>query len=331
MEGNRIAVLGAGSWGTALAMQANRAGSDVTLWVRDSNLEQMMRTTRINTRYLPNQFIDPAITITHDLDVACAADVLILAVPSQALRTLCITLADRIDESIPMIIASKGIERGSFMLMSEVLESTLTQNPIVILSGPNFAIETAQGLPTATVLASRDRRLAERIQFMLSGHVFRPYISDDVMGVQVGGAIKNVIAIACGMTIGANLGENARAAVMTRGLAEMARLAEVKGGQSKTLQGLAGIGDLMLSCASEQSRNMRLGMQVGKHSIDGFVPTETVNPLTEGVSTAEAVYDLSMKLGISMPISVVVCNILRMRMSVQEGMEELLSRPLGFE
>jgi glycerol-3-phosphate dehydrogenase (NAD(P)+) len=236
MAGNRIGVLGAGAWGTALAMQANRAGSEVTLWVRDTNLEQMMRTTRENIRYLPNQFIEPNITITHDIDVACAADVLILAVPSQALRTLCITLADRIDEQVPLILASKGIERGSFMLMSEVVESVLPHNPIIILSGPNFALETAQGLPTATVLASKDRMLVERVQFMLSGHYFRPYMSDDMMGVQVGGALKNVIALACGMTMGAGLGENARAAVMTRGLAEMGRLAEVKGGRAKTLQ-----------------------------------------------------------------------------------------------
>ncbi len=331
-EGNKIGVIGAGAWGTALAIVLNRAGAEVTLWARSARHTEGMRQSRVNQRYLPDVFIEPSITITDDLNEVVECDVLVLAIPSQSMRTMCISLADMIDTHVPLVVASKGIERGSLLLMSEVFDVTLPFNPVAVLSGPNFALEAAQGLPTATVLASRHEQLLEHLQFLMSSKYFRPYMSDDVISVQVGGALKNVIAMACGITIGAGLGENARAAIMTRGLAEMMRLAEAKGGRKETLQGLSGLGDLMLSCASEKSRNKALGMTIGKSGLseEDDVPI-TPSGLAEGMLTAEAAYDLSIKLGVSMPISVAVADILKGRVSVMEGIDALLSRSYGWE
>jgi glycerol-3-phosphate dehydrogenase (NAD(P)+) len=331
MDTHSVGVIGAGAWGTALAIIFNRAGAKVTLWSRSRSLRESMLETRMNARHLPDVFISPAIDITSEIAEAAKADVLVLAVPAQVVRPVCITLADMIDMHVPLVVASKGIERGSLLLLSEVLEAMLPSNPVVILSGPNFAREAALGKPTATTLASRHPNLLTRLQFTFGGRTFRPYITDDVISVQVGGAVKNVIALACGIAIGAELGENARAAIMTRGLAEMKRLAEAKGGRAETLSGLSGIGDLMLSCASEQSRNMAFGVKVGKASITESDAEVVPSGLAEGVMTAEAVYDLSQKLGIPMPICVSVADILKGRVTVQEGIEGLLMRPLARE
>jgi glycerol-3-phosphate dehydrogenase (NAD(P)+) len=337
--GSRITIIGAGAWGTALAIIANRAGADVTLWSRSEKLAQEIQITRVNSQYLPNIFVDPAIKITADLDLAIKnTDLLLLSIPAQSIRGLSITLSDIMDIDIPIIIASKGIERGSLLLMSEVIASTLPSNPLLILSGPNFAVEAANGLPTATVIACSDINIAQKIQFLIGGRYFRPYVSDDVVSVQIGGAIKNVIAIACGIAIGAGMGENARAAIMTRGLKEMMRLAEIKGGRAETLRGLAGMGDLTLSCCSEKSRNMAFGINIGKMSMQkknisgksSEVPS-TWHSLTEGVMTADAAYEISQKFGVPMPISVTTADILKKRISVEEGIEALLARPLGGE
>lgn len=331
--GSKITVIGAGSWGTALAIVAKRAGADVVLWSRSQKVFKEIQEQRINQQYLPDIFIDPLIKVTTDFEEAVkSAEILFLAIPAQSIRGLCITLSDIIDVNIPIIVASKGIERGSLLLMSEVIESSLPSNPIAVLSGPNFAREAAIGLPTATVIASDNYDMAQKIQFLIGGKYFRPYVSDDIIGVQIGGAIKNVIAIACGIAIGAEMGENARAAIITRGLKEMMRLTEIKGGKAETLRGLAGIGDLTLSCCSQQSRNMAFGINIGKMSLQqsSDIPTLWHN-LTEGVMTAEAAYEISQKLGVPMPISVNTANILKNRVSVEEGIEALLSRPLGGE
>ncbi len=332
VSGSKITVIGAGSWGTALAIVANRAGADVTLWSRNEKLSHEMQKLRINSQYLPNIFIEPSITVTNNLEQALQTDMLLLAIPAQSLRAFCINLSDMIDIDLPLIIAAKGIERGSLLLMSEVVQSTLPSNPVVMLSGPNFAYEAASGLPTATVIASGVKNLAHKVQFLIGGKHFRPYVSDDIIGVQIGGAIKNVIAIACGIAIGAGMGENARAAIMTRGLKEMTRLAEIKGGRAETLQGLAGMGDLTLSCCSEQSRNMAFGVNIGKMSLKKGENIPVMwHSLTEGVMTSEAAYEISQKFGVPMPISVTTANILKSRVSVAEGIDDLLSRPLGGE
>lgn len=332
IKGSRISVIGAGGWGTAIAIVANRAGAEVTLWTKNEKLCENINKNRLNDIYLSDIFIEPSIKVTSDLSEAVKTDVIVLAIPAQAIRAFCITLSDMVDITLPLVIAAKGIERGSLLLMSEVISSILPSNPLLVLSGPNFAREAAMGLPTATVIASENLSIAEQLQFLIGGKHFRPYISDDIISVQIGGAIKNVIAIACGIAIGAGMGENARAAIMTRGLREMMRLAEVKGGRSETLRGLAGMGDLTLSCASEQSRNMAFGVNIGKMSLEkNKNKAYSWHSLTEGVMTAEAAYEISHKFGVPMPISVTVADILKNRISVKEGIDNLLSRPLGGE
>jgi glycerol-3-phosphate dehydrogenase (NAD(P)+) len=328
---NHISVIGAGAWGTALAIILNRTGAKVTLWARDPALVAAIDEKRINTRYLNDIFIDPAIFVTSNLEDVRKSRSLVLAVPAQTIRSMCITLANIIDVDVDIIVAAKGIERGSQALMSHIVQALLPRNPLAILSGPNFADEAARALPTATVLASRDEGVRERLQLSISNKCFRPYTSDDIVSVQVGGAVKNIIALACGMADGAGLGENARAALITRGLVEMQRLAEVLGGNPETLYGLAGMGDMILSCTSLRSRNMEYGYKFGKKSVEHDASDLPSSRLTEGVMTAEAVYDLSIKHGVRMPICTMVARILEKTIPLSQGIDELLSRPTGTE
>ncbi len=327
----KVSVVGAGAWGTALAILANRASSEVTLWTRNEAVLNSIRERRVNDAYLKNCFIDPAIHVTGELSDVSACDLLIVATPSQSLRTACIALSDLIDPKLPILISSKGIERGSLALMSEVANSILPANPVAVISGPNFAHEAATGLPTATTLACSDPVLAEQMAYAIGGRNFRPYVSDDLIGTQIGGATKNVIALACGIASGRGLGENARAALITRGLAEMCRMARVRGGREDTLMGLCGIGDLVLTCSSTQSRNFALGVELGKGKpVKEAVPGH-LHGLTEGVVTADSIYEISMKLGVSMPICSTVHHILKGNMTVQEGIDDLLGRPFAAE
>ncbi len=324
-ELTKIGVIGAGAWGTALAMAANRAGSCTKLWSRNENVVNSIANKRVNKAYLPDIFIDPDIEVTSDLEELRQSDFIILAVPAQNLRTMAIALADRIDEDIPLVIACKGIECGSLALMHEVLETTLPQNPILILSGPNFASEVARGLPTATTIACRDETIANQFIYAIGGRLFRPYYTDDIISTQIGGAVKNVIAIACGMAIGHGFGENAKAALITRGLAEITRLAEAKGGRRENLMGLAGMGDLFLTCSSKQSRNFSFGMHLGKY--DNQISSSEKYGLVEGVATAESVATLANKLNISMPLCCAVHTVLQGKISLKTAIEQLLDRP----
>ena len=258
-ETPHVGVIGAGAWGTALAILANRAGSKATLWTRNAQVIDSIRSRRENAQYMPEQFIDPAIEVTDKTDFLASCDMLVMTIPAQSLRTVAISLSDSIPSHVPLILATKGIERGSLMLMSEVLQSILPYNPLAILSGPNFAREAAMGLPTATTLALHQTALADKITFALGGKYFRLYVNDDPIGTQIGGAVKNVLAIAAGIVEGRGLGENARAGLITRGVVEMARLAKAKGGSAETLMGLSGMGDMLLSCTSSKSRNYALG------------------------------------------------------------------------
>ncbi|MBN67543.1 MAG: glycerol-3-phosphate acyltransferase [Rickettsiales bacterium] len=327
----RVGVIGAGGWGTALGIVANRAGSDVTLWTRNEHVIDSISKRRVNEPYLPDVFIDPSIQITSELNEVCQHDYVILAVPSQYLRALCISISDMLASNVPLVIATKGIERGSLMMMSEVVRAILPHNPIAILSGPNFAKEVATGMPSATTIACTDQILGEKLIYSMGGKFFRPYYSNDVMGAQVGGAIKNVIAIASGICIGRGLGENARAALVTRGMAEMSRLADIKGGRSETLMGLCGMGDLILSCASQKSRNMALGYAIGQGNKPDEVVPSNKHGLTEGVMTAESVYQISQKLGVNMPIARVVHQVLHNEIDIDSGIELLLERPFAPE
>lgn len=326
-----IGVVGSGAWGTTLAILANRAGSRATLWTRNPMVADSITNQRVNAHYLPDIFIDPAIAVTRELGAFKACDAVILTIPAQSLRTVCISLSDLISSSVPLVIATKGIERGSLMLMSEVVQSILPHNPVAILSGPNFAGEAAHGAPTASALATHHPRLAEKLAFALGGKFFRLYINDDPVGTQIGGAVKNVLAIACGMAIGHGLGENTRSALITRGLVEMSRLARAKGGREETLFGLAGVGDVVLSCTSVKSRNYALGYNIGK----GVPITDIVHTgkagLTEGVATAESVTQLAQKLGVAMPIAHAVYDILSGALPVQGAIERLLERPISME
>jgi glycerol-3-phosphate dehydrogenase (NAD(P)+) len=320
-----VGVIGAGAWGTALAMLANRAGSRTTLWTRNAQVMESIRDRRVNAQYLPDLFIDPAISVTDDSEFVHGCDVLVLTIPAQSLRTVAISLSDKVPANVPLVIATKGIERGSLMLMSEVVASILPHNPYAILSGPNFAREAAAGLPTATALATHRASLAEKIVYAIGGKYFRLYANDDPVGTQIGGAVKNVLAIAAGIVDGRGLGENARAALITRGVVEIARLAKAKGGKDETLMGLSGMGDILLSCTSEKSRNYALGVALGRTGATRSAA------LTEGVATAESVTHLARKLGVAMPIAMAVNAILGGNVEIDEAIEKLLERPIGNE
>ncbi len=328
-----IGVIGAGAWGTALAMLANRSGSRATLWTRNEQVASAITARRENAQYLPDIFIDPAIAVTQDNEVLAACDMLIITIPAQSVRTVAIALSDIVRAEIPLVIATKGIERGSLMFMSEIVQSIMPHNPYAILSGPNFAREVAEGKPAASVIATHSPSLAEVLTFALGGKHFRLYSNDDPLGTQVGGALKNVLAIAAGIVDGRGMGENARAALITRGIGEMARFAKAKGGKEETLMGLAGFGDIILSCTSTKSRNYALGSvlgRIGSASLSDSMLTRATG-LTEGVATSESVSRLARTLGVNMPILSVVHEVLGGQLSIDAAIERLLGRPVGIE
>ncbi|MDE3060674.1 MAG: NAD(P)-dependent glycerol-3-phosphate dehydrogenase [Pseudomonadota bacterium] len=327
----RVGVIGGGAWGTALGIVANRAGSSVTLGTRNANVLGSILAHRINDIYLPSVFVDPAITVTDRISEVCQGDLLIIAVPSHILRSVCITVSDMLAPNIPVVIASKGVERGSLMLMSEIAKSILPRNPIAVISGPNFADEAARGLPTATTIACENKSLWDLLVYAIGGRLFRPYMTEDIIGAQIGGAVKNVIAIACGIALGRNLGENARAALVTRGFVEMGRLAIAKGGQYETLMGLSGLGDLILTCGSPKSRNMSFGIAIGEGKSKDDVLASRGRGATEGVIAAESVSRLARKFNVPMPICEAIYRIIYENSPVDRMITELLERPFVSE
>ena len=326
-----VGVIGGGAWGTALAIAANRAGSKVLLATRNRNVMEAVAATRVNEIYLPTIYIDPAIGITGDLSLACRCDFLVLAMPSQCVRSACIAISDFIAPTVPLVVGSKGIERGSLLFMSEVVSSVLPNNPLASLSGPNFAVEVAGGLPTATTIACRDPEVGEALLYALGGRLFRPYLTDDIISTQVGGAVKNVIAIACGIAAGRGMGENARAALITRGFAEMGRLALAKGGRMETLVGLSGLGDLVLTAASVTSRNMAFGMALSSGGDTAEMMLGEGRNVLEGAMAAESTVRLAAKFGIEMPICAAVHRVLSEHANIDETIEGLLARPFAAE
>ena len=334
----RIAVIGAGSWGTALAVIAAKAGRGVTLWARREDHARSLREDGRNARYLPDVELPDSIRITSDLARAVEeAEAVLLVVPSSAVREIARELAGVLDPAVPVILAAKGIEPGSGLLMSDVAAEELKGNPMGALSGPNFANEAAMGHPTACTIASNDdfehmpeQTVAARMAVAMGTERFRPYISDDLVGVEVGGALKNVIAIACGIATGAGFGANTRAALITRGLDEMKRLAEPLGGRRETVTGLAGVGDLTLTCSSEHSRNMSFGKQLGSG-----VPRDQVfdgKPVVvEGERNALSVTDLARKHGVHLPICEAVRGILHEGHAVSDAFAMLWGQPIEGE
>jgi glycerol-3-phosphate dehydrogenase (NAD(P)+) len=326
----RIGIIGGGAWGTALAVVARRAGRDVVLWALEPDVVAAVNHDHLNPIYLPGVVLDPAIKCTGDMAAVAAADILLLVAPAQHLRQICATLVPYIKAGTPVVICAKGIERGSSALMTDVVAEALPQAAMMVLSGPTFAIEVARGLPTAITLGAADQALGRRVAEAISSPTFRPYLSEDVVGAEVGGAVKNVLAIGCGMADGKGLGANARAALLTRGLAEIVRLALARGGKPETLMGLSGLGDLVLTATSLQSRNYSLGVALGKGQTLEQVLGER-RSVTEGVTTAEAVVTLAAKLKVDMPICGAINQVLNHGASIENMLRGLLERPLRDE
>lgn len=329
-EIHKIGIVGAGAWGTALALVARRAGRDAILWARRPELADAINREARNPIYLPDIAIDPPIVATSDLGAVAASDAILLAVPAQHLRAIARQLAALLRAAPAMVICAKGVEKGTLALMTEVVAETMPRAALAVLSGPTFAPEVARTLPTAVTLAAKDATLAGRLVAALGSPVFRPYLSDDPIGAQIGGAVKNVLAIACGIVRGRQLGENAAAALMTRGFAEIMRMGAKLGAKRETLMGLSGLGDLTLTCNSAKSRNTSLGIALGKGETLTAVLAER-RSVAEGVDSAAAVSELARRLGIEMPIVMAVDAILHRGADLDAVIGGLLARPFRDE
>jgi glycerol-3-phosphate dehydrogenase (NAD(P)+) len=321
---NRIAVIGAGAWGTALADVAARAGRHVVLYARQPERAAEIAATRANPK-LSGARLDTSVAVTGDIARAASADIILIATPAQNLREAVAALAPHLARATPVIACAKGIERGTHRFMTEVIAETARDATPAILSGPSFAQDVARGLPTAVTLAARDEALARALVQALGSPTFRPYHTTDVRGVEIGGAAKNVLAIAAGIVIGRQFGASAQAALTTRGFSELARLGRACGARSETMAGLSGLGDLILTCSSPQSRNLALGMALGR----GERPAR--DKLAEGEFTAPVLIELAASLDIDMPVSRAVAAILSGATTIDEAIESLLTRPFKAE
>jgi glycerol-3-phosphate dehydrogenase (NAD(P)+) len=321
---NSVAVIGAGQWGTALAGVAARAGRDVWLYARDAARAAHIETTRANPK-LPGVPLAPGIAVTNDLRLAAGADILLIATPAQNLREAVAALAPHIGKAKPVIACAKGIERGSHRFMTEVIAETAIDAIPAILSGPSFADDVARGLPTAVTLAAPDEALAGHLVRALGSSTFRPYHTSDVRGVEIGGAAKNVLAIAAGIVVGRKLGASAQAALTTRGFSELARLGKACGARAETMMGLSGLGDLILTCSSPQSRNFALGLALGRGE------ARPRDKLAEGEFTAPVLIELAASQQVDMPVSKAVAAILSGTVTIDEAIEGLLTRPFRAE
>ncbi len=321
----KISIIGTGAWGTALGMMAHHAGSQVTLIGHNPETVAYLEEHR-HMKAFPRILIPREIELTTSLESVKTADMVIIAIPSQKVRGLLKTLKLLLLDKTILMIASKGIEQGTGLLMSEVVDEVLGPRPLCILSGPNFAHEVAEFLPTATTVGYRGDVDTAKILKGLSQKNFRVYLNEDIIGVQTAGAIKNVLAIACGIVRAQGLGENAVASLIARGLQEISRLGVAKGAQVKTFLGLSGVGDVMLTCGGTHSRNFKFGLQVGKKN-QPLPALDSLDTTVEGVYTAEALHGLAEKLKVEMPISEMVYKILYERLPVPEAIDLLLSRP----
>jgi glycerol-3-phosphate dehydrogenase (NAD(P)+) len=319
-----VAVIGAGAWGTALAMVAARAGRNVTLWARNAEHAARIASTRDNPR-LPGVKLTPEIVVTSELSLAARADMLLIATPAQHLRGAVNMLASHVTKAVPVIACAKGIEHGTHKFMTDVIAEAASHAQPAILSGPSFADDVARGLPTAVTLAARDEALASQMVQALGSATFRPYHTTDVRGVEIGGAAKNVLAIAAGIVVGRNLGASALAALTTRGFSELARLGRACGARTETLAGLSGLGDLLLSCSTAQSRNFALGIALGRGE------AAPAGKLAEGAFTAPVLVELAAAQKVDMPVSQAVAAILDGRLTIDAAIEGLLTRPFKAE
>jgi len=321
---NSVAVIGAGAWGTALAGVAARAGREVVLYARNAAAAAQMTVIRENPR-LPGVKLDARIGATSDIAAAARADIILLAVPAQNLRVALKALAPHLAAATPVIACAKGIERGTHKFMTEVIAETAPGAIPAILSGPSFANDVARRLPTAVTLAAKDEALASALVQALGSSTFRPYHTTDVRGVEIGGAAKNVLAIAAGIVVGKQLGASALAALTTRGFSELVRLGRACGARSETMSGLSGLGDLILTCSSPQSRNLSLGIALGR----GEKPPR--DQLAEGEFTAPVLIELAASKNVELPVSNAVAAILSGATTIDAAIENLLTRPFKAE
>ena len=321
---NSVAVIGAGAWGTALAGVAARAGREVTLYARDAAVAAQIAATRKNPR-LPDVLLDASVAVTADIACAARADIVLIATPAQHLREAVAALAPHLAKATPVIATAKGIERGTHKFMTEVIAEAAPDARPAILSGPSFAEDVARGLPTAVTLAAKDEALARALVLALGSSTFRPYHTTDVRGVEIGGAAKNVLAIAAGIAMGRKLGASAQAALTTRGFSELVRLGRACGARGETMAGLSGLGDLILTCSSPQSRNLALGIALGRGE-----PWPRAK-LAEGEFTAPVLIELAASQNVDMPVSNAVAAILRGAVTIDEAIDGLLARPFKAE
>jgi glycerol-3-phosphate dehydrogenase (NAD(P)+) len=325
----RIGVAGGGAWGTALAVCATSAGRDVKLWVREPDVADALTKGRGNPVFLPNTPL-PAISASTSMAHLADCDAILAVVPAQHLRATLRSLAPYLKPGTPVALCSKGIERGSLKLMTQVLAEEAPKASPAVLSGPSFAADVAAGLPTAVTLACPDRATADAWMQSIGRPHFRTYWTDDLIGAEAGGAIKNVLAIACGVCVGMGLGSSAHAALIGRGFSEMTRLGVALGGRAETLAGLCGLGDLVLTCSSPQSRNMSLGMEIGRGRKASDILAERQDVI-EGAETAPAVVELARKLGLDLPICETVLGLVEGKLDARSALGSLLARPFGKE
>ncbi len=321
----KFGVIGGGAWGTALAQTLAVSGREVILWAFEQEVSDAINTYRENRIYLPGAKLNPSILAVSDKGALEGVDAILAVAPAQHMRTTLESFAPHIGAGLPVILCSKGIEIGSLKFMADVLADVLPDAIPAVLSGPSFAIDVAKGLPTAVTLAVADRDLGANLAQAIAAPTFRPYLSTDILGAEIGGAVKNVLAIACGMVLGKSLGRSAHAALIARGFAEMTRLGAALGARPETLTGMCGLGDLVLTCSSEQSRNMSAGMALGRgQSLAEIMASRSA--VTEGVATAPALKRLAVKAGVEMPISEAVAAILDGSADVDAAIEALLNR-----
>ncbi len=326
----QVGVIGAGAWGTALAQAATFAGRSVLIQAREPEVVDSINATHENSLYLKGVVLSPKVRATGDLADLAHCDLILAVPPAQHMRATLKALVPYLRLGVPVVLCSKGVERGSDALMTEVLSAVLPDTTAAVLAGPNFAREVAEGKPSAVTIACADEATGARIAATLAGPSFRPYLSPDLIGAEAGGAIKNVIAIACGIAEGKGLGRNAHAALITRGFAEMSRLAMALGAKFETMSGLCGMGDLVLTCSSPQSRNMSVGLAMGR----GMTLAEALEgkvSVAEGVESAPAVVDLGKRFGVELPLCNAVHAVLTGQIDVDTAVGMLMSRPLKVE
>ena len=327
MSDTKIGVMGAGAWGTALAQILSEDQDELLLWAREPEVVDSINQSHENKAFLAGHKLRRNIVATGDLSDLAQCDAILLVTPAQHLRT---SLADLPDTNAALVLCSKGIEAGSQMLMSEIVQEIRPDNPVAVLSGPTFAHEVAQGLPTATTLACESEGLWDRLKPLISRPAFRPYFSEDIVGAEIGGAVKNVLAIGCGVVDGAGLGQNARASLIGRGFAEMLRYGESRGAKAETLSGLCGLGDLVLTCSSTSSRNFSLGKGLGEgQSAESLMSDRST--VAEGAFTAPVLQADANKRGVAMPIVDAVCALLAGQTDPKSVVSSLMSRPLVAE